>query len=162
MKINCSPQIQCGVLPDLCYRNIEKLEKTTVMKTTKTNYDKLNSDIRIRRNKVNQAENFFREAIVKINRNETETARELAEEALFHARTHSPKLLTDCHGLLATIHIDLENYDMARIHCWEALELLNPNDYKFREDFDYFKALQRRIDKLAKKKLQNMPGRKVA
>ena len=109
------------------------------MSREKQTYSRRNKSWRKKRQKVNQAESFFREAIVHMNNGDLKKAREIGREAMFHARFHSPKLLIDCHGLLATIHMDMGKYDIARIHCWEALELLSPSDYRYGEDYEYFK-----------------------
>ena len=111
--------------------------------------DKTQSEFNNRRLRVKQAENNFRRAVNLSNRDKKEEAIELGREALFHARYHSPALLVDCHTLMATLHMDLEKFDIARIHVWEAMELLDPSSFRFGDDMAYLKALQKSIDKKA-------------
>lgn len=106
----------------------------------------VSKDFGLRRIRSNQAEDSFQKAVAAANKGDHGRALEYGREALYHARFHSARLHIDAHALMANLLLDTAQYERARIHCWEATALLNPADYRYAEDREFFDALEKFVN----------------
>lgn len=92
------------------------------------------------------AEKVFKEAIDKANHKKNMDALDLAQEALVYANISQSSLRMNIHKFLGFINFDIGKYNNARIHCYQAIQVLNVRSKNYFEEKDYFEKMMALIE----------------
>lgn len=72
---------------------------------------------------------------------------ELAREALIFAKQKNEYLAVYIHSFLAVISLDFMKYSNARIHIYNAMNILDKNHFSYKTDKEYMETLLKVIEK---------------
>lgn len=120
--------------------------KLVQLQDTQATYVKLNEDLRSNHSHAMLARRFFEKAVKRINEGFPLQAMSLAREALIYAKYAQTYQRVYIHSFLAMTNLDFGKTDSARIHCWQALQLLDENHGAYDADKRYLNALYEEVE----------------
>ena len=115
-----------------------------------TNYAKLNADILKNPDYGKLAKSIFLQSIDEFNGGKIQKSLETAMEALMYAKYSRHYIRVYIHSFLALLNFENRRLNVAKIHCWQGLELLQKGHRNYKADFAYLTQLQNEIE-------ENMP-----